>query len=98
MVTARAVARLSTLAELAVPLLEPDGFLLAWKGRRDQDEEAELGRAGPELAMELAELRWTGPYAGSENRHLYLLRKTGPTPEGVPRRPGLAKKRPRGAV
>lgn len=97
-VTARAVARLSTLAELAVPLLEPDGFLLAWKGRRDQDEEAELARAGPELAMELAELRWTGPYAGSENRHLYLLRKTGPTPEGVPRRPGVAKKRPRGAL
>ena len=44
-VTARAVGRLSTLAELASPLLKPDGVLIAWKGRRDPDEEAELDRA-----------------------------------------------------
>lgn len=97
-VTARAVARLSTLAELAAPLLAADGHLLAWKGRRDPDEEAELARAAPELAMEPAEVRWTGPYAGSENRHLYLVRKSGPTPGNLPRRPGVAKKRPRGAA
>ncbi len=37
-----------------------------------------------------------GPYAGSEHRHLHVLRKTGPTPAGLPRRAGMAKKRPRG--
>ena len=43
--TARAVGRLSTLAELASPLLAEGGVLVAWKGRRDPGEEEELGRA-----------------------------------------------------
>ena len=95
-VTARAVGRLATLAELASPLLVEGGSLLAWKGRRDPDEEAELERASPRLAMVAEDVRWVGPYAGSENRHLHLLRKSGPTPESLPRRPGMAKKRPLG--
>ena len=95
-VTARAVGRLSTLAELASPMLHEDGVLVAWKGRRDPDEEAELARAAERLAMEPLEVRWVGPYAGSRNRHLHLMRKVGATPEGLPRRPGMAKKRPFG--
>ncbi len=97
LVTARAVARLSTLAELASPLLAADGALLAWKGRRDDEEEAEMLRASDQLAMRPAEIRWVGPYAGSTNRHLHLVCKSGPTPEGLPRRAGMAKKRPRGS-
>jgi 16S rRNA (guanine527-N7)-methyltransferase len=96
-VTARAVARLSTLAELASPLLREGGLLVAWKGRRSPDEEAELERAAPHLAMEPLEIRWVGPYAGSRNRHLHVVRKSGPTPENLPRRPGMAKKRPPGS-
>jgi 16S rRNA (guanine527-N7)-methyltransferase len=96
-VTARAVARLSTLAELASPLLREGGLLIAWKGRRSPDEEAELERAAPRLAMEPLEIRWVGPYAGSRNRHLHVVRKSGPTPENLPRRPGMAKKRPPGS-
>lgn len=96
-VTARAVGRLSTLAELASPLLVEGGVLVAWKGRRDSEEEAELRRAQGHVGMDLEEVRWVGPYAGSENRHLYLVRKLGPTPEGLPRRPGMAKKRPFGS-
>jgi 16S rRNA (guanine527-N7)-methyltransferase len=97
-VTARAVGRLSTLAELASPLLAAGGVLVAWKGRRDADEEAELVRASARLAMEPVEVRWVGPYAGSRHRHLHVLRKTGSTPGDLPRRPGVAKKRPRGAI
>jgi 16S rRNA (guanine527-N7)-methyltransferase len=95
-VTARAVGRLSTLAELASPLLAPGGTLVAWKGRRDSDEEAELERAAAALAMEPVEIRWVGPYAGSRHRHLHVMRKRGPTPDNLPRRAGLAKKRPMG--
>jgi 16S rRNA (guanine527-N7)-methyltransferase len=95
-VTARAVARLSTLAELASPLLVEGGALVAWKGRRDPEEEAELARAAGRTAMEPETLQWVGPYAGSENRHLHLIRKTGETPPDLPRRPGVAKKRPFG--
>jgi 16S rRNA (guanine527-N7)-methyltransferase len=95
-VTARAVGRLATLAELASPLLIDDGVLVAWKGKRDADEEAQLERAAAALAMEPREIRHVGPFAGSEHRHLHLVRKAGPTPKDLPRRPGMAKKRPRG--
>jgi len=96
-VVARAVGRLATLAELASPLLRDGGVLVAWKGRRDPDEESELERASERLAMQPEEVRWVGPYAGSRNRHLHLMRKRGSTPGGLPRRPGMAKKRPFGS-
>ena len=96
LVTARAVGRLATLAELSSPLLVDGGALLAWKGRRDEDEERQLERASDRLAMRVETVRWVGPYAGSKNRHLHLIRKAGATPADLPRRPGLAKKRPLG--
>jgi 16S rRNA (guanine527-N7)-methyltransferase len=95
-VTARAVGRLSTLAELASPLLRDDGVLVAWKGKRDADEEQQLARAAERLAMQPVEILDVGDRAGSKHRHLHLIRKLGPTPGELPRRPGIAKKRPRG--
>ncbi|HEU5253868.1 MAG TPA: 16S rRNA (guanine(527)-N(7))-methyltransferase RsmG [Solirubrobacterales bacterium] len=95
-VTARAVGRLSTLAELASPLLKPDGVLVAWKGKRDADEERQLENAAEELAMAPEEILEVGDRAGSRHRHLHVVRKTGPTPANLPRKPGIAKKRPRG--
>lgn len=95
-VTARAVGRLSTLAELASPLLRENGVLVAWKGRRDNEEEAQLANASEQLAMRPEEILAVGPYAGSEHRHLHVVRKAGQTPPGLPRRAGMAKKRPRG--
>jgi 16S rRNA (guanine527-N7)-methyltransferase len=93
-VTARAVARLATLAELASPLLREGGTLVAWKGKRDPDEEAELERALEATAMEPVEILDVSKQAGYEHRHLHVVRKTGPTPDRLPRKPGMAKKRP----
>jgi 16S rRNA (guanine527-N7)-methyltransferase len=95
-VAARAVGRLSTLAELASPLLKPNGLLVAWKGKRDLDEESQLERASDELAMQPEQILDVGDRAGSQHRHLHVIRKSGPTPPNLPRRPGMAKKRPRG--
>jgi 16S rRNA (guanine527-N7)-methyltransferase len=95
-VTARAVGRLSTLAELASPLLKPDGVLVAWKGKRDPDEEQQLENAAESLAMQPEQILDVGDRAGSQHRHLHVLRKTGPTPANLPRNPGIAKKRPKG--
>lgn len=95
-VTARAVGRLSTLAELASPLLEENGVLVAWKGKRDDDEEQQLERAAAQLAMHPEQILDVGDRAGSKHRHLHVLRKLSPTPQDLPRRPGMAKKRPRG--
>ncbi|HEY1854331.1 MAG TPA: 16S rRNA (guanine(527)-N(7))-methyltransferase RsmG [Solirubrobacterales bacterium] len=95
-VTARAVGRLSTLAELASPLLRNGGVLVAWKGKRDADEEAEMERAAAALAMRPEAVLEVGERAGSRHRHLHVLRKSGSTPDDLPRRPGVAKKRPKG--
>jgi 16S rRNA (guanine527-N7)-methyltransferase len=95
-VTARAVGRLSTLAELASPLLREGGVLIAWKGRRDGDEEQQMSRAGESLAMTPEQILDVGHRAGSEHRHLHILRKSAPTPPDLPRKSGMAKKRPRG--
>jgi 16S rRNA (guanine527-N7)-methyltransferase len=96
-VTARAVGRLAILAELASPLLREAGVLVAWKGARSDAEEEELRRAAPRLAMEPLEVRPVTPYPGSRDRHIHPLRKNGPTPNGLPRRPGMAAKRPFGS-
>lgn len=95
-VTARAVGRLSTLAELASPLLKPNGVLVAWKGKRDPDEESQLANASEELAMHPESILDVGDRAGSQHRHLHVIRKTAPTPPNLPRKPGIAKKRPKG--
>ncbi len=95
-VTARAVGRLSTLAELASPLLKPNGVLVAWKGKRDPGEEEQLQRAAESLAMHPEQILDVGDRAGSQHRHLHVSRKTGPTPANLPRRAGMAKKRPKG--
>jgi 16S rRNA (guanine527-N7)-methyltransferase len=95
-VTVRALGRLSTLAELASPLLAESGVLVAWKGKRDPGEEQQLERAATQLAMNPERILDVGDRAGSRHRHLHVLRKCGPTPTDLPRRPGIAKKRPRG--
>ena len=81
-VTARAVGRLATLAELASPLLREGGALVAWKGRRDPDEEAELERAAARLAMEPAEVP---PRPG---RGGVRAPAPAPRPQGRPDAPG----------
>jgi 16S rRNA (guanine527-N7)-methyltransferase len=95
-VAVRAVGSLATLAELASPLLRESGVLVAWKGRRDPAEERNAERAAEKLAIEPIRVVAAQPYAGSRDRHIHLLRKNGPTPERLPRRNGLAAKRPFG--
>jgi 16S rRNA (guanine527-N7)-methyltransferase len=93
-VTARALAPLSVLAEYAAPLLREEGALVAWKGRRDAREEADGAYAAAQLGLEPVEVRHVRPFAAARDRHLHVLRKVAPTPPGFPRRPGMAAKRP----
>lgn len=94
LVTARAVAPLDALAELASPLLSRGGSLVAWKGEREPDGEAALARISDRVAMALERVVAVRPYPSSRERHLYVVRKTGPTPANLPRRAGMARKRP----
>ena len=93
-VTARALGPLALLVEYAAPLLRPDGVLVAWKGARDEAEEAAGAAAAKEVGMTVGEVVPVQPYPASENRHLHVFRKVSPTPERYPRRTGVARKRP----
>jgi len=94
LVTARALAPLAVLVEYAAPLLAADGVLVAWKGRRDEQEERDAAAAAAELGLALEGVRTVHPYPGADHRHLHVLRKVAPTPARFPRRPGMARKRP----
>jgi 16S rRNA (guanine527-N7)-methyltransferase len=93
-VLVRAVAPLATLVEYAGPLVAQGGVLIAWKGRRDPEEERAGVLAGAEVGLDLVEVRHVSPYAESAARHLHLYRKVRPCPPRFPRRPGMARKKP----
>lgn len=85
---ARALAPPVVAAEWCLPLVAPGGLCVLYTGEPELDRVArvtELLGGGPPAAE---------PAAGSERRHLVVIRKLVPTPAGFPRRPGLARKRP----
>jgi 16S rRNA (guanine527-N7)-methyltransferase len=96
LVTARALASLAVVAEYAAPLLAMGGSLVAWRGQRDQADEAAGARAAAELGLEPGPVMRMEPYTGALHRHLHVMRKVASTPERFPRRPGTARKRPLG--
>jgi 16S rRNA (guanine527-N7)-methyltransferase len=97
-VLARALAPLEVVLEYAAPLLAVAGNLIAWRGRRDDQDEARSSRAADLLGLQLEEVRAVHPYADVQARHLYLFSKVMETPDRFPRRPGVAAKRPLGAT
>lgn len=94
--TSRAVASLPVLAEYAAPLLAIGGSLVAWKGRRDPDEERAAAGAATRVGLEYEQVMAVRPYAASRDRHLHVLVKVAETPAEFPRRPGRGEKRPLG--
>ena len=79
---AKALAHPPVAAEWCLPLVAEGGAVVLWVGP-SADLDA-VGRAAGQVAGRVEE----SP-AG-----FAVLRKTGPTPPGFPRRPGVAKKRP----
>jgi 16S rRNA (guanine527-N7)-methyltransferase len=79
---AKALAQPPVAAEWCLPLVRPGGAVVLWVGP-SADRDAVAIVAG-KLAAELEE----------SPDGLLVLRKLGPTPDGFPRRTGVAKKRP----
>ena len=94
MVTARAVARMSVLAELCLPLVKVGGQLLALKATKT---EAELDDATKALAVlggvVEADYDFELPLTRDE-RHIVVIEKTKHTPRKFPRKPGTPNKEP----
>jgi 16S rRNA (guanine527-N7)-methyltransferase len=95
-VTARALAPLDVVAEYAAPLLVVGGALVAWRGARELEVEADARRAAEILGLSVEEPIQVNPYTGAENRYLHVMVKTVETPARFPRRDGVARKRPLG--
>lgn len=93
-VVTRAVAALPVLAELALPLLEVGGLLIAQKGPITPEELQAGGAAASQLGGEVVVTERFELPITNEGRSLVVVRKVKPTPEKYPRREGVPAKEP----
>jgi len=91
--TARALAPLPVVLELAAPLVRVGGSLVAWRGPRDAQEEARAAEAAGIVGFAPGPVYAVEPFPGAD-RHLHQFHKVAPAPAKFPRRPGRAGKRP----
>jgi 16S rRNA (guanine527-N7)-methyltransferase len=97
LVLSRGVAKLDTLAELALPFCTLGGCFIAQK-KGEVDKEVETaGKAIYTLGGRLREIRWVDLEELGEERALVVIDKCASTPQRYPRRPGIPQKRPLGA-
>lgn len=84
---ARALAPPPVAAELVLPLVVPGGAAILWTGGGIDvgDVAATAAAVGGAIAA---------IHEVEDGRRLVVLRKREPTPEGFPRRPGIARSRP----
>ena len=93
-VTARAVARLSVLAELCIPLAREGGIFLSMKGAAADEELKDAGKALSILGATISEeYSFTLPVENSE-RKLFVFKKEKLSPKKYPRKPGVPNKTP----
>lgn len=93
-VTARAVARLSVLSELCIPLAKEGGVFMSMKGAAAEEEYKDAKKAITVLGAELVEeFSFSLPMEESE-RTIFLFNKIKKTPKKYPRKPGIPNKTP----
>jgi 16S rRNA (guanine527-N7)-methyltransferase len=92
-VLARAVADLSELAELSLPLLRPGGLLVAWKRLPLDAELARAERVVHQLGGRLAGHQQTA-VPGLDDHVLVIVKRVAATPLEFPRDPAARRRRP----
>lgn len=93
-VTARAVARLSVLSELCLPLAKQGGLFVSMKGAAASEELKDAARAVKLLgAVLLDQHEFLLPEEQSD-RHIFVFEKKKQTPKKYPRKPGVPNKTP----
>lgn len=93
-VTARAVARMSVLAELCLPLLKKNGVFIAMKAAHAPEEMKDASKAIATLGGKFREdFSFELPKDAGE-RHIILIDKKKETPNKYPRKPGTPNKQP----
>ena len=99
-VTARAVARLSVVAEYCVPLLKVGGHVISMKAKLGTEEFSEGERAAQRLGARVSEVLRVPllPEVGTKERRLVILEKVRVTPGKYPRKVGVPARKPLGVV
>lgn len=93
-VTARAVARLSVLSELCVPLVKKGGLFIAMKAAAAKDELIDAEKPLAVLGAEIMDNHsFLLPIEESE-RNIFIFNKLKNTPGKYPRKPGIPNKMP----
>ena len=92
-VVSRAVADLTELAELGLPLLAEGGLLVAWKRRPMDEELSRAQRAVRQLGGRVVACEAVA-VPGLEDHVLAVVEKVGPTPPEFPRDPAARRRRP----
>ncbi|WP_335871917.1 16S rRNA (guanine(527)-N(7))-methyltransferase RsmG [Bacillus sp. 2205SS5-2] len=94
LVTARAVARMSVLSELCLPLVKVGGAFVAMKGAA-AEEELQIGKKAISLLGGKVEKihSFQLPEENSD-RHILIIKKEKETPKKYPRKPGTPNKLP----
>jgi len=95
-VTARAVAPLPSLVELAAPLLSENGLLVALKGLPSDEEVGSGDVVGAQVGMKRVSMRALHLPEGGEERTIITYRRVGKSRIALPRREGLAQHAPLG--
>lgn len=93
-VTARAVARMSVLSELCVPLVKKDGYFVAMKASSSKEELDNAKAAIATLGGKVEEDHAFELPKEEGERHIILIKKTKETPKKYPRKPGVPNKKP----
>ncbi|CDQ18397.1 16S rRNA m(7)G-527 methyltransferase [Halobacillus karajensis] len=94
LVMARAVARMSVLSELCLPLVAKGGHFMAMKGPNLNDEMADANHAIQTVGGEVLDVRtFELPEEGSE-RNIAIIEKRRQTPKKYPRKAGTPNKYP----
>ncbi len=90
----RAIAPIGAVAETLLPLVRPGGIAVAMKGPSDSDVSSSADEALARLGAGPPEVREYDLPRGIGKRAMIVIPKVAPTPDGFPRRPGMASKRP----
>lgn len=94
LVTGRAVARMSVLSEYCLPLAKVDGYLVALKGPKAQDELAEAKNAIEVLGGSVKEVKELTLPDTDDERTLIVVKKVKATPKKYPRKAGTPNRKP----
>lgn len=93
-VVSRAVANLTVLAEYCLPFVKKDGYFIAMKGTKSDEEINEAKKAIKTLGGSIEEIIEFQLPATDYDRSIILIKKVGNTPKKYPRNPGKPKKNP----